>query len=102
MSTNVNPEPAMFMTDRRSKDLDSESPGTPPMRTEDVEKNEMRPVVDPETEKRLLRKLDLRIVPMVMWIYLMNFMDRGMKVTTHLTSVSDHDSQHRKCPPLLA
>lgn len=35
-------------------------------------------VVSPEVEKRLLRKLDIRIVPMVMWIYLMNFMDRGV------------------------
>jgi hypothetical protein len=34
--------------------------------------------VDAETEKRLLRKLDMRIIPMICWIYLMNFMDRGM------------------------
>jgi hypothetical protein len=40
------------------------SPGTPP-------------VVDPAVEKRLLRKLDLRIIPCICWIYLMNFMDRG-------------------------
>lgn len=33
--------------------------------------------VDAETEKRLLRKLDVRIIPMICWIYLMNFMDRG-------------------------
>lgn len=35
------------------------------------------PSVDPGTEKRLLRKLDRRIIPCVCWIYLMNFMDRG-------------------------
>jgi hypothetical protein len=34
--------------------------------------------IDAETEKRLLRKLDLRLIPMICWIYLMNFMDRGM------------------------
>ena len=34
--------------------------------------------VDPETEKRVLRKLDYRIIPTVMWIYLMNMMDRGV------------------------
>ena len=34
--------------------------------------------VDEETERRLLRKLDMRIIPMICWIYLMNFMDRGM------------------------
>ena len=36
------------------------------------------PPLDPETKKRLIRKLDIRIVPMVMWMYLMSFMDRGM------------------------
>ncbi|KAF4958722.1 hypothetical protein FSARC_10947 [Fusarium sarcochroum] len=34
------------------------------------------PFVDEETEKRILRKLDRRIIPCVCWIYLMNFMDR--------------------------
>lgn len=34
-------------------------------------------LVDEITERKLMRKLDLRIIPMVMWIYLMNFMDRG-------------------------
>jgi hypothetical protein len=78
MSTGINPEPAISIsTDRKSNDLDSESPGTPPMKTEDVEKNGTPPVVDPETEAKILRKLDIRIIPMVCWIYLMNFMDRG-------------------------
>lgn len=36
-------------------------------------------IVDKETEKRILRKLDIRIIPTVMWIYLMNMMDRGMR-----------------------
>lgn len=33
-------------------------------------------VVDKATERGVLRKLDYRIVPMVMWVYLMNMMDR--------------------------
>lgn len=33
-------------------------------------------VVDKLTERAILRKLDYRIVPMVMWVYLMNMMDR--------------------------
>lgn len=33
--------------------------------------------IDAQTEKILLRKLDLRIIPMICWVYLMNFMDRG-------------------------
>jgi hypothetical protein len=34
-------------------------------------------VVDKAVEKAVLRKLDYRIVPMIMWVYLMNMMDRG-------------------------
>jgi MFS family permease len=34
------------------------------------------PVVDAETEARLIKKLDRRIIPVCCWIYLMNFMDR--------------------------
>lgn len=32
--------------------------------------------VDRATERRIIRKIDKRIVPMVMWVYLMNMMDR--------------------------
>ncbi|KAF9870660.1 major facilitator superfamily transporter [Colletotrichum karsti] len=32
--------------------------------------------IDKATERAVLRKLDYRIVPMVMWVYLMNMMDR--------------------------
>ncbi|SPO06974.1 related to putative tartrate transporter [Cephalotrichum gorgonifer] len=33
-------------------------------------------IVDEKTEAAVFRKLDIRIVPMVMWCYLMNMMDR--------------------------
>lgn len=33
--------------------------------------------VDKATERAVVRKLDYRIIPMVMWVYLMNMMDRG-------------------------
>jgi hypothetical protein len=36
------------------------------------------PVVDAAAEKVILRKLDSRIIPMIMLLYLMSFMDRGM------------------------
>lgn len=62
--------------EHNEKDNDSSTPGTPPVRSGDVEKMGTSPAVDAETEKRLLRKLDIRIIPMVCWIYLMNFMDR--------------------------
>ena len=51
---------------------------TPPLKVEDVEQNGSMVEVDELTEKKLLRKLDIRIVPMICWIYLMNFMDRGV------------------------
>ena len=50
-----------------------------------------RRVVSAEEEKRLMKKLDRRIIPMVCWIYLMNFMDRGeyrspcFQFTAHVT-----------------
>jgi hypothetical protein len=34
-------------------------------------------VVDPARERAILRKLDIRIVPMIMALYLLSFMDRG-------------------------
>ncbi|KAI9875456.1 MAG: hypothetical protein M1823_007473, partial [Watsoniomyces obsoletus] len=33
-------------------------------------------VVDKMTERKLMSKLDRRIIPMIMWMYLVNFMDR--------------------------
>jgi hypothetical protein len=49
-----------------------------PQKIEQADHAETPRTVDAETEKRLLRKLDMRIIPMICWIYLMNFMDRGM------------------------
>lgn len=37
--------------------------------------------VDPAAEQAIFNKLDKRIVPTVMWCYLMNMMDRGMTST---------------------
>jgi hypothetical protein len=51
---------------------------TPLLKVEDVEQTGSMIEVDELTEKKLLRKLDIRIVPMICWIYLMNFMDRGV------------------------
>jgi hypothetical protein len=55
----------------------TESPPPASERIEDAEGNAQLAGVDAATEKRLLRKLDMRIIPMLCWIYLMNFMDRG-------------------------
>jgi hypothetical protein len=56
----------------------SNSTSSVPQKIEQAYHAETLRTVDAETEKRLLRKLDMRIIPMICWIYLMNFMDRGM------------------------
>jgi hypothetical protein len=42
-----------------------------PEKSEQVENAGTSIAVDAETERRLLRKLDIRIIPMICWIYLM-------------------------------
>ncbi|PVI04227.1 MFS general substrate transporter [Periconia macrospinosa] len=49
---------------------------SPPEKVESAYDPAVPRTVDAETERRLLRKLDLRLIPMICWIYLMNFMDR--------------------------
>jgi MFS family permease len=67
---------AVSTPEHTDRGLTSETLGTSPMKTEDVESIGSSIAVDRETERRLLKKLDARIIPMVCWIYLMNFMDR--------------------------
>lgn len=59
-------------------------------------------LVDYATERALVRKLDMRIVPMMMLMYLMSFMDRGKLAQCHLkdiyTDKHPTNSQHRQCP----
>lgn len=45
-------------------------------------------LVDPAVEQAIFRKLDYRIVPTVMWCYLMNMMDRGTQTFDLLNIVS--------------
>ncbi|KAH4041110.1 hypothetical protein HBH64_132780 [Parastagonospora nodorum] len=73
---NNNIDSSAALSEHKEKDIDSDTPGTSPARVEDVEKIGTSAAVDKETERRLLKKLDIRIIPMVCWIYLMNFMDR--------------------------
>lgn len=60
---------AVNAMEHNEKDNDSSTPGTPPARAEDVEKIGTSTAVDKETEKMLLKKLDIRIIPMVCWMY---------------------------------
>lgn len=56
----------------------SDASMTPPTKVEDIERSVVEDEIDAATEAKVLRKLDIRIVPMLCWIYLMNFMDRGV------------------------
>ncbi|TFL05431.1 major facilitator superfamily domain-containing protein [Pterulicium gracile] len=60
---------------RRTPTYD-EKKSTPTTTVDDVNAHGTSEVVDAATEARLLAKLDRRLVPMISWIYLMNFMDR--------------------------
>lgn len=65
-----------ILKDDKGMPMDVEKPGSEEL--EVIAETGTSPVVDAETEKRLLKKLDRRIIPCICWIYLMNFMDRGM------------------------
>lgn len=67
---------APLVTDEIAKPKDFDSSSGKEERLEDAQNNEE--FVDITTERAILRKLDYRIIPMVMWVYLMNMMDRGM------------------------
>ena len=43
---------------------------------EDVKSGVSVPDIDPEAEKRLLRKLDIHVVPILMFLFLLAFLDR--------------------------
>ena len=75
-------EESGLSTPERKTDLSSSPPGE--KRVEDVGAYTDVEVVSPEEEARLLRKLDIRIIPMICWIYLMNFMDRGWSPSSHI------------------
>lgn len=63
-----------------SDEKGSDSSLAPPTKVEDVERSAASDEIDAAAEARVIRKLDLRIVPMICWIYLMNFMDRGLSI----------------------
>lgn len=85
---NSNIDSSATVSEHKERDIDSDTPGTPPTRVEDVEKIGTSAAVDKETERMLLRKLDIRIIPMVCWIYLVGRSSTGLVAETLLTSSS--------------
>lgn len=39
--------------------------------------DESTPIIDPQVEKRILRKLDTKVVPVLWFLFLVSFVDRG-------------------------
>jgi len=60
----------------QTKDTDSSSGDVDNVEIADIPSANLM-VIDKATERAVLRKLDYRIVPTIMWVYLMNMMDRG-------------------------
>lgn len=65
-------------------------PPTPPSGDEKVTEIQDGPTLDfvssVETEKALLRKIDLRLIPVIMLLYLFSFLDRGESEIINLGS----------------
>jgi len=71
----MDPKPEIHHDEDKTSDSDL-AIASPADQHAHVEKTGTAAGVDAEVEKRLLKKLDYRIIPMICWIYLMNFMDR--------------------------
>lgn len=75
-----------------------ESGSTSPAEKIITDKNENvaeKKVVSKEEEARLIKKLDIRIVPMMVWMYLMSFMDRGKSCTPLQTSPESNNTTYQ-------
>jgi hypothetical protein len=64
-------------------------------------------IIDPEVEKRLVRKLDLNIVPLIMVMQMISFLDRsnignakvnGLVKDLHLTGTDFNGKWFTSCP----
>ena len=73
---------------KRDRPPTSEAPQTTPVATGEMEKGELTPKdghqdhvrehhIDPAVEKRVVKKLDRTVVPLVMALYLLAFLDRS-------------------------
>lgn len=65
----------------------------PPIQNDDkveIAGGGVQPGVSPEMAKKVVRKLDIRIIPAICWVYLMNFMDRGQSSAPSTAFVHCH------------
>ena len=71
----------VIIPDVDSKDKEFDVSSIKVERLEDQAIGDNVEYVDAATEQAITRKLDYRIIPMIMWVYLMNMMDRGKLYT---------------------
>lgn len=50
--------------------------------SEDLKESGEADVLDEERNKKLNRRLDIRVLPLCAWVYLLNFLDRGAQTYT--------------------
>lgn len=60
----------------KEKDFAAVTAVSSPTRSTTVD--EASPVINAEIERRVLRKLDFKVVPMLWFLFLVSFVDRGM------------------------
>lgn len=80
--SNTPPEAQTPRAESEKKDFDTSSIQVERLEDQSVGSN--TEFVDAATERAVTRKLDWRIIPMIMWVYLMNMMDRGMLFSSAL------------------
>lgn len=67
--------------------VDEESPPSPNGSSMQDRRDDMTPVVDEKRQKALLWKLDCHIIPLVVVLYLLSFLDRG-RFSLHISCAS--------------
>lgn len=68
-------KPTAPMKDEHFEDVDLK------VQEETIQSHEEIDINDEQENKRLNRRLDLRVLPLCCWVYLLNFLDRGMPLT---------------------
>ena len=63
-----------MMSEKQVAEIKADSPS--PSRTP-TSADEALPVLDPQIEKRILRKLDFKVVPILFFLFLVSFVDRS-------------------------
>ncbi|THH32715.1 hypothetical protein EUX98_g1438 [Antrodiella citrinella] len=59
--------------------------------SEEETRQEVKFVIDPEAERRLVRRIDIRLIPVSMMIYLLCFLDRSNIGNAKLLNANVHD-----------